>query len=443
MQIRVDKLRKTMVLLQPVVSKSPTLKILTNVLFKDGNMRATDLETEVSVGIPEMNGEAFLLPFKQALEVLKYVPGDLLLTIESKGKSVRLSWDGGSASYMVVDYADYPDTALRTPASEAFLNGEVLIGAMAGALPYCATETTRPVLSGVSVNLDTAIQVFGADGFRVSFEALKLSFPIKQTIVVPPNTVKVLESLWHKEPGKPNIGNSLVEQLTAARPLTLGLWEGFMSVKFANITLVCKLIAGTPPDILALLNNFKEPVKVKVFAPDLFNAVRRLAGVAKEGSNIVMLQWTDRKMTISACNGEIGEITTEIPIQEGSNPGRIALNLNYLLDYLTGKEGLVTLGGETDNSPAVVHYGNRPIVAIMPMAAKWGDEPREDPKLDEDKTESVEGEANDTEEETEQIQNETQSVEEETPEVEHEKEPVSVSPEPKKKGGRRKKEKTK
>ena len=216
-----------------------------------------------------------------------------------------------------------------------------------------------------------------------------------------------------------------------------------MSVKFANITLVCKLIAGTPPDILALLNNFKEPVKVKVFAPDLFNAVRRLAGVAKEGSNIVMLQWTDRKMTISACNEEIGEITAEIPVQEGSNPGRIALNLSYLLDYLTGKEGLVTLGGETDKSPAVFHYGNRPIVAIMPMAAKWGDEPREDPKLEEDKTESVEGEANDTEEETEQIQDETESVEEETPEVEPEKEPVSVSPEPKKKGGRRKKEKTK
>ena len=202
MQIRVDKLRKTIALLQPVVPKNPTLKILTNILFKDGNMRATDLETEVSVGIPEMNGEAFLLPFKQALEVLKYVPGDLLLTIESKGKSVRLSWDGGSASYMVVDYTDYPDTALRAPASEAFLNGEVLIGAMAGALPYCATETTRPVLSGVSVNLDTAIQVFGADGFRVSFEALKLSFPVKQTIVVPPNTVKVLEYPVAQRAGK-------------------------------------------------------------------------------------------------------------------------------------------------------------------------------------------------------------------------------------------------
>ena len=52
MQIRVDKLRKTIALLQPVVPKNPTLKILTNILLKDGNMRATDLETEVSVGIP-------------------------------------------------------------------------------------------------------------------------------------------------------------------------------------------------------------------------------------------------------------------------------------------------------------------------------------------------------------------------------------------------------
>ena len=143
-----------MALLQLVVPKKTSLPVLNNIILKDGNMRATDLETEVSVGIPEMNGDAFLLPFRQAMEVLKYVPRDLVLTIEPKDKSVKLSWDGGSASYMVPAYTDYPETALRAPASEAFLNGEVLIGAMAGALPYCATETTRPVLSGVGVNLD-------------------------------------------------------------------------------------------------------------------------------------------------------------------------------------------------------------------------------------------------------------------------------------------------
>ena len=426
MQIRVDKLRKNMALLQLVVPKKTSLPVLNNIILKDGNMRATDLETEVSVGTPEMNGDAFLLPFRQAMEVLKYVPGDLVLTIEPKDKSVKLSWDGGSASYMVPAYTDYPETALRAPASEAFFNGEVLIGAMAGALPYCATETTRPVLSGVGVHLDETIQAFAADGFRTSYEALKLSYPVKQTIIVPPNTVKVLENLWHKEPGQPAFGNSLVAQLTAARQLTLGLWEGCMSVKFANITLVCKLIAGTFPDVLALLNNFREPIKVKVFAPELCNAVHRLAIIAKDGTSIVRLQWTDSKMTVAASSAEVGEVQAEIPVQEGSNPGRIAINLNYLLEYLTGKEGLITLGGENQSSPAVFHYGNRPIVAIMPMKATWGDEPREEPKLEEETTEA-----------------ETEPVEDETPEDEHIPEPAAVVPEPKKKGGRRKKEQAK
>jgi len=137
-KIRVDKLRMNIALLQPVVPKNPTLKVLNNIRFMDGNMTATDLETSVSVNMADQSGEAFLLPFRNVIELLRYVPGDLMLTIETKDKSIKLSWDGGSASYLVPDYRDYPPTELKAPESEAVLNGDVLIGAMADALPYCA-----------------------------------------------------------------------------------------------------------------------------------------------------------------------------------------------------------------------------------------------------------------------------------------------------------------
>ena len=49
-------------------------------------------------------------------------------------------------------------------------------------------------------------------------------------------------------------------------------------------------------------------------------------------------------MTLSARNEESGEVRAEIAVEAGSIPGRIALNVKYLLEYLAGKDGLIATG---------------------------------------------------------------------------------------------------
>jgi len=66
MQIRVDKLRQNLDLLKPVVPKKATLPVITHVLVKDGQIAATDLETAVSLRVPEAQGE-FLLPYHSVI----------------------------------------------------------------------------------------------------------------------------------------------------------------------------------------------------------------------------------------------------------------------------------------------------------------------------------------------------------------------------------------
>ena len=374
MQIRVDKLRKNLALLQPVVPKKATLPVLTHIRLMDGKMTATDLETRVSIDLNEAQGVAFLLPFKSILDVLKYVPGDDILTLDPNSKGVlKLSWHGGSAAFVVKDVSDYPDSDLKEPRAEGVLNGDMLIAALAEALPYCSTDTARAVLTGVSLYLGNVLQIAGADGFQLSYQSLKLSYPVKETIIIPASTVAILVDLWRKEPGQLGLETTLVRQLTAARQLKLSLWDGAMGVKFGNITVISKLIAGTPPDHLALLGNFQEPIKVRLMAPELYNAVRRLQGIARDGKGIVKLLWTDTQMTVFAHSEEMGDVQADIQVMAGSIPGRIALSVSYLLGYLEGKEGLITMGSTTASGPALFHYGNKPIVAIMPMFVDWGD----------------------------------------------------------------------
>ncbi|MDD4987074.1 MAG: hypothetical protein PHQ43_15155, partial [Dehalococcoidales bacterium] len=114
MIIKVEKLRKNLSLLQPVVPRKPTLPLLTHVCLEHGQMTGSDLETTVSIDLPEAREAAFLLPLKTVLEVLKYVPGDELLTLETQPKSnsqsrlLKLFWKDGSAAYEVKDVLEYP-----------------------------------------------------------------------------------------------------------------------------------------------------------------------------------------------------------------------------------------------------------------------------------------------------------------------------------------------
>lgn len=437
MEMRVDKIRRVLELVKPAVPKNPSLKILNNVRFMDKQLTANNLETIVVVDIPEMNGDAFLLPYRQIIELLKHLPGDLVLKIENDEKFVKLSWAGGRASYPIADVKDYPDTPNNDPVCEGPLDGDLLIRAMTDALLYTAKEETggkiktktktenRPILQGVHLYLGDIIQVAGADGFRCTFESLKMGYPEKQTIAVPAYTVSTLEYLWHKQPGKPALGQSLVAQLTAKRPLILAIWPERVRMKFGDVTIISDLITGNPPDILQLISGFKEEVKVKLFGPELLLAVQRLANIAKESSDMIYLKWDDKTMVVAAQSAESGSSMTEVPVEPGAQPGRICLKHGYLVEYLTGKEGFVTIGTKDRSSPAVFHFGQKPLVAIMPMKAEWSDDPKPEP-VEETKTETPANEAKPEGEDETEAEDEKEEGEEET---ETETETAAAAPE--------------
>jgi DNA polymerase III sliding clamp (beta) subunit (PCNA family) len=109
----------------------------------------------------------------------------------------------------------------------------------------------------------------------------------------------------------------------------------------------------------------------QVLAPELEQAVRRLEKIANEASGIVRLKWTEKEMTLSAQSAEVGEVEATIPANAEDGPGRIAVNVHYLVEYLRGKENLVTMGITSDSSPVLFKYGTSPIVVVMPMMVQW------------------------------------------------------------------------
>jgi DNA polymerase III sliding clamp (beta) subunit (PCNA family) len=375
-EIRVDKLRNTLNLLKPVILRKTTLPVLKDVLLSDGKAIASDLETTVYLDFPEAE-DKILIPHSEVSELLKFVPGDEKLTIERVKKGIRLSWEGGKASYPVPDPIEYPKvTPDERPVVEQDIDGNILVKALSAMAPYAADEDSRPVLHGITLYLGGETAAAAGDGFRMVYETLGIAYQAQHAIILPLGTVKIISEFWDKTPPVAELASSLIRQITAKRLASLSLGNTkesttptWASLRFGRVNTFFKLIQGNPPNFKALI-----PVpakKVQVMAPDFERAVLRLRDIAKESSGIVRLVWTEKEMTVLAKSEETGEVEATVSVNAEDGPGRIGMNVEYVLEYLKGKEGLMTFGITTESSPVLFQHPKAPITVVMPMMVQW------------------------------------------------------------------------
>jgi DNA polymerase III sliding clamp (beta) subunit (PCNA family) len=372
MQIRVERLREALDLLKPAVSgKKAALPITQNVLLKDGSMMATNLEIWVTLDMPEAE-EACLIPHKAVSELLKHVPGSELLTITVKRRALDLSWDGGGATYDVDQPDDYPPVPEVQVTAEGNLDGDRLVKALAEAIPYCSTDEKRPVLCGVTLFLGKQVAVGASDGYRMTYQELPLGFPSEETAIIPSHIVKVLDHLWGKAPSLPPLASSLIEQVTARRQLSLALGNGRLKITFGRVTVFAQLIQGTPPSYVELFPKEAEVVsQAHIFAPEFEHAVQRVKDIARDTKDIIRLTWNEAALTMAAMSEDKGKVETKVPLVGEGTPGKVALNVSYLLDYLRSKQGVITIGVKDEQSPVLLRHSSSPLVLIMPMVVQW------------------------------------------------------------------------
>jgi DNA polymerase III sliding clamp (beta) subunit (PCNA family) len=411
LEIQVNKLRELMTLMKPVIPRKSTLKVTGYIRIGDGKAVATDLETMVIYDLPEAT-EPMLLPYASLADTLKYIPGNTL-KIETQGRKLSLAWDGGTAVYPTEDVQDFPVLPELETRAEGLIDGDTLISAMQAALPYTATDTQRPVLSGVTLVLGSPIEVAAGDGFTMSHQVLGLTFPLEEKAIVPARSVFILGHVFDKTPRTPpSIADSLISVITAKRQIHIALiGENKLKVDFGqSASVVINLIQGNPPEWLQLIPKGQPILQSHLFAPQLEAAVKRVRDIARDGSGIVRMLFADGKLTVSAV-GEEQEIRATLDvISTRGEPGRTALNYAYLLRYLAGKLGIVTFSQYDKTGPVVFEYQKSPRVLIMPMFVQWGDEPvtahEPEPETVEENPEEAEPEAS-LEEEAAQAEQET------------------------------------
>ena len=368
------------------VATRTTLPITQNVLIStDGSrlkLAATNLEIAISAWIGaniEEEGTT-TIPARLLTEFVSSLPAEQIeikSMPESRGITLRCA--RFEANINGSDAADFPPI----PTVESGVMGRIETQALRRAITHvafaAATDDSRPVLTGVKVEMSGDDVTFAAaDGFRLAVYKGKLAGPVEGDVsfIIPARTFHEVNRLLGAQQ------NPVEFTVTPSKSQAL--------FKMDNVEIVSQLIQGTFPNYSQLVPQ-SYATRAVVDLQDFLRATRTASIFARDGSGIIRVhiaggsEGAPGSLSIESRAEEMGDNKGAIDAKVEGEGGKIAFSSRYLtevLGVLDTKE--VALETTTPSSPGVL----RPVVGatseapsahgresyvhvVMPMFVQW------------------------------------------------------------------------
>ena len=360
-----------------VASRTP-LPITSNVLIStDGGrlkLSATNLELTITtwIGAKVEEEGVVTVPARLLGEFVGSLPSEEVHLVGAPGgKSLNVTCARFQANIAGTDPEEFPPTPTVEDGFEVNIGTDLLKQAIDGVAFAAATEDSRPVLTGVQIEIkDGGLVLAAADGFRLAVYETKLAdeVPESSSIIVP---AKSLQEVSRLASGKDY-------------PVKIKVNEGKTQVlfQFETAAVVSQLIQGTFPNYSQLVP--KEHVsKTTVDVGEFARATRAASIFARDGSGIVRLQTFEGEedgiggLSIEARSEEVGDNKGKITATIEGDPAKIAFNAKYLTEVLgVLGHGMVALETSSPSSPGVLRplspsEGVSYVHVVMPMFVQW------------------------------------------------------------------------
>jgi DNA polymerase III sliding clamp (beta) subunit (PCNA family) len=284
------------------------------------------------------------------------------------------------------NFGEYHEVQL----SGMVFNPQELLNAIIFGRSSMANVEDRPPLYCLYIECDKGTVKFtSADGFRLSNISLQAKgIPHGNLLIQSPDVTKIINFLKSVKPigkGKSKYYPDVYLSFDK-KTLTLAITGDSITVENQGLTF---------PKYESLIP--ATGTKVEFIASELLQAVKALSPTAKNGSNIIRLEFNKSgKITLSSKSEEIGDTTAECDAIVEAD-GRIAFNGNYLDEYLSlCKDSKITGLHIDDHSPMVFTIDNT-LAVIMPMFVQWGEPKVKAPEIEPDEIDNELDEVTDNE----------------------------------------------
>jgi len=358
---------------QRAVATRTTLPITQHVLLTtDGGrlkLSATNLEIAISTWIgAEIKDEgAITVPARLLTDFVNSLSKQTIsVQTTSPAKGIEVKGDRVDATINGADAAEFPPIPSVSDGIATRVDAKAIRAAIHQVVLAAAAEDSRPVLTGVNVELEgTALTLAAADGFRLAVHKTEVldAVPEKLSVIVPSRTLQEVERLIE--------GDEPIDIVVTPQ-------KSQVLFRLLNVEIVSQLIQGTFPNYSQLVPQ-EHTTRAIVDLGELQRATRTASIFAKDGSGIIRIQMAPGAsgagtVTISSRAEELGDNTGEIEAEVEGDEGKIAFNSRYLSDVLAvlGKDK-VAMEMTTSSSPGVIKPvdSDNYIHVVMPMFVQW------------------------------------------------------------------------
>ena len=357
------------------VASRATLPVTQNVLLEsdNGQLKLTATNTEISISTwigAQIEGEGSItVPARMLTDFVNSLPGQTVkIDFQNDPVGVIVTCDKFNGTINGISAEEFPPIPTVEGGSSVTIPADTFRGALERVVFAAATDDSRPVLTGVKVELaDDSFTLAAADGFRLAVETGKLGTSVETEVgvIVPAKTLSEVERLLGD-------GSSSVE---------LSIDANGRSAKFRLDTseIVTALVQGTFPDYEKLIPT-SYGTKATVDLSSMVQATRAASIFARDGSGIIRVivspggdDGAGSVKVISRAE-EVGSNENELDAKVEGEETKVAFNSKFLMDVLNVMNGDdVDLETTTPSSPGVFrsekHQGYTHVV--MPMFVQW------------------------------------------------------------------------
>lgn len=325
-EVSSSELLKQLNIASGAISANPVLPIMEDYLFDVNDnvltITSTNLETTIITQLDVTADENGIIavPAKILLDTIKALPEQPLTITVDENNGVKILSAFGVYKLSGDSADDFPTPPEEDDVETLILNSKKINKGITNTVFATSNDELRLAMTGVLIQIDfTKVHFVATDAHKlVKYTVGNLKTDIAKSLIIPKKGLNLVK-------------NALSEECD----VTISFNKANIFFSFGRTKIVCRLIDAKYPEYNAVIP-VENPFEAIINRKDFLNSLRRIAIYANKSTNQVILNISEKSMTISAQDLDFSnEATEQLNCSFTGDPMTIGFNAKFLGEMLT------------------------------------------------------------------------------------------------------------
>lgn len=325
-EVSSSELLKQLNIAAGAINNNPVLPIMEDFLFSIENnvltITSTNLETTIKTKLEvnsDING-SIAITAKILLDTIKALPEQPVTITVDEDNNIKILSAFGVYKLSGDQPEDFPSPPVEDDVETLTLPAKKLLKGISNTLFATSNDELRLAMTGVLFHIDfTKIHFVATDAHKlVKYTVGNLNTDISRSIIVPKKSLNLVKNA-----------------LTDEGDVQISFNKSNIFFSFSGTKIACRLVDAKYPEYNAVIP-IDNPYEATINRKDFLSSLRRILIYANKSTNQVIINMTEKSMTISAQDLDFSnEATEQLNCYFTGEPMTIGYNAKFLGEMLS------------------------------------------------------------------------------------------------------------